>query len=203
MPASSLSALKRSDASPLEFPLGVQKMLREISGPVRPAIKCGAHVHKELGMVDVRNVKCDVAGCDKQPYFNFPDVRPAIKCGAHKESGMVDAFGSCEVRCGFEKKSRFQVVRCSFPRCNVTAMISWLDALGPARFATFVCGSVAARLVDPAFTVALNRWLDALGPARFATLCFQGSRLILLHTSFSTPACTSNTFCAGRQCCTA
>ncbi len=52
-------------------------MLREISGPVRPAVKCGAHVHKELGMVDVRNVKCDVAGCDKQPYFNFPDVRPA------------------------------------------------------------------------------------------------------------------------------
>ena len=33
---------------------------------------------------------CDVAGCDKQPTFNFPNVRPAIKCGAHKEEGMVD-----------------------------------------------------------------------------------------------------------------
>jgi hypothetical protein len=48
------------------------------------------------------------------------------------------------------------------------AMISWLDALGPARFTTFVCDSVAVSqllvlsLVDPAFTVALNNWLDAI-----------------------------------------
>ncbi len=34
-------------------------------------------------------------------------------------------------------------------------------------FATFVCDSVAARLVDPAFTVALNNWLGAIGPDRF------------------------------------
>ena len=55
----------------------------------------------------------------------------------------------------------------TIPFCRLN---NWLDALGPARFATFVCDSVAARLVDPAFTVALNRWLDALGTDRFAGL---------------------------------
>lgn len=43
----------------------------------------------------------------------------------------------------------------------------WLDTLGKARFATFIKGGVAARLMDEDFHARLLYWLDTLGVERF------------------------------------
>ena len=61
----------------------------------------------ECVSIHAKKSKCDVAGCDKQPTFNFPNVRPAIKCGAHKEEGMVDVTNAnCDVA-GCDKRPTF------------------------------------------------------------------------------------------------
>ena len=40
--------------------------------------------------------------------------------------------------------------------------------LGDAKFATFMCNSVAARLGDPDLTALLETWRSILGDAKFA-----------------------------------
>lgn len=47
-------------------------------------------IHKEEGMVDVKNKTCDYVGCRKQPAFNFEGELKGIYCSIHKKEGMVN-----------------------------------------------------------------------------------------------------------------
>ena len=46
--------------------------------------------HKEIGMVDVKNKKCEYNGCNKQPVFNNPEEKEGKFCSEHKEAGMIN-----------------------------------------------------------------------------------------------------------------
>lgn len=73
----------------------------------------------------------------------------------------------------------------------------------PPRSFSVLTSRLASYLTTPnlsLYTQQLTPHVSRLAP-RASLLDFVW--LILLQTSFSTPACTSNTFCAGRQCCTA
>ena len=54
-----------------------------------PPRYCGEH--KEKGMVDVKNQRCEHAGCKSlNPTFNFEGEKKGKFCSKHKEKGMVD-----------------------------------------------------------------------------------------------------------------
>jgi hypothetical protein len=47
-------------------------------------------LHKQEGMVDVKNKTCIHEGCKKQPVFNVEGEAKALYCALHKQEGMVD-----------------------------------------------------------------------------------------------------------------
>jgi hypothetical protein len=63
------------------------------------------------------------------------------------------------------------------------ALATWLEALGPAKCAAFICGGVASRLGQHDFDAALATWLEAPGPAKCATfICGTRTRTRTTHT---------------------
>ena len=68
---------------------------------------CGAH--KEPGMMNVMNKRCEHLGCTKQPKFNMEGNSSGKFCGAHKEVGMVNVkHRRCE-HIGCTKRPHFNV----------------------------------------------------------------------------------------------
>lgn len=57
-----------------------------------PGEKTGLYckAHKKAGMVDVKNLKCEIYGCGKRPNFNIKGQRKPTRCFEHKEVGMID-----------------------------------------------------------------------------------------------------------------
>lgn len=52
--------------------------------------------HKEEGMIDLKNKKCEFLGCNKQPSYNTSGEKPKF-CVEHKEKDMVDVINKkCE-----------------------------------------------------------------------------------------------------------
>jgi hypothetical protein len=66
-----------------------------------------------------------------------------------------------------------------------TQMITWWDTLGPKLFVTFICGSVAARLLDKKFTDELVVWYVRLGPDLFVTFICGSVAARLLDEKFT------------------
>ncbi|KAG5186603.1 hypothetical protein JKP88DRAFT_254477 [Tribonema minus] len=54
------------------------------------------------------------------------------------------------------------------PAYNSTLDV-WFERLGAARFVTFMCNGIAARLLNPLFAARLEIWFERLGAARFVT----------------------------------
>lgn len=65
--------------------------------------------HKEIGMIDVVEKRCNEKNCFTQPSYNFPGENKAIKCKEHKEVGMVNI------------KSK----KCE--KCNITAIFGYYN----------------------------------------------------------------------------
>jgi len=77
-------------------------------------------IHKELGMVNVKDPTCKKDGCNSRPVFNFKGETKGLYCKTHKELGMVNVKDKtceedgCETRPYFnfkgENKGRFCVI---------------------------------------------------------------------------------------------
>jgi hypothetical protein len=63
------------------------------------------------------------------------------------------------------KKSAYQHMCADY----ATNLIHWYTVLGEAKFVSFMCDSVAARLGDPDFTDILEKWRSILGDTKFVT----------------------------------
>ncbi|KAG5184175.1 hypothetical protein JKP88DRAFT_315531 [Tribonema minus] len=61
----------------------------------------------------------------------------------------------------------------------------WFKRLGAARFVTFMCDGIAARLLDPLFAASLDVWFERLGAARFVTFMCGGVAARLLDPLFA------------------
>ena len=44
--------------------------------------------HKEPGMIDIKNKRCDFEGCTTRPYYGKPGMCPS-HCSTHREKGMI------------------------------------------------------------------------------------------------------------------
>ena len=47
-------------------------------------------VHKDKGMINVKNKTCGYDGCRKQPVFNIGGQTKGLYCATHKKEGMID-----------------------------------------------------------------------------------------------------------------
>lgn len=109
-----------------------------VGGPPRFCV-----THKAADMIDVRNRRCEYAGCTKRPTYGVEGQKVARFCKAHREAHMVDVVNNrCEHHgcmkqaiCAFpgQKRGRFCTAhklddmidimsrRCSTPLCGVQA----------------------------------------------------------------------------------
>ncbi|CAM9375432.1 unnamed protein product [Ectocarpus sp. 12 AP-2014] len=79
------------------------------------AVSCVAH--KEPGMVDVKNKRCEFEGCMKRRLFGFRGERARF-CGAHRQEGMVDLKNKrckwigCTKQANFSERGKFVASFC-------------------------------------------------------------------------------------------
>ena len=95
--------------------------------------------HKEPGMIDVKNKRCEFDGCDVQPTYDISGGKGRF-CNEHKEPGMIDVkhkrceFDGCDVQPVYDisgGKGRFcnehkepgmidvKSKRCEFDGCDI------------------------------------------------------------------------------------
>eukprot|EP00897_Mesotaenium_endlicherianum_P010499 jgi/Mesen1/9478/ME000063S08931 len=116
------------------------------------ATRCAAH--KEPGMIDIRNGKCEVDGCTKLPGYGFPvtpgprartkwDPPKMIRCSKHRLDGMV---GLKNPRCEMDACVKQAVF--AFPgerarRCTGHRLDGMLNPGAPALCADLDCRKAA------------------------------------------------------------
>jgi hypothetical protein len=84
----------------------------------------------------------------------------------------------------------FVDVLCFAPACHlnvefVKRMLKWRNLLGSDKFVTFMCDSVASKLLDDAFNARMLEWRDLLGSDKFVTFMCNGVASKLLDDAFN------------------
>ena len=75
-------------------------------------------VHKEDGMINVKDKKCIYEGCRKCPSFNNINEKKVLYCATHKKEGMVNIFvkpclyEGCNKVPSFNKKDETKAIYC-------------------------------------------------------------------------------------------
>ena len=75
--------------------------------------------HKKHDMVDIKNKKCEEAGCSKSPAFNIKGSKKAIYCSTHKKHDMVNVINKvceeadCSKQPAFNTKGSKKAIYCS------------------------------------------------------------------------------------------
>ena len=70
-------------------------------------------------MVDIRNKKCNVVNCTKQPNYNFENERQGKYCVKHKLEGMINIitqkclFNNCLKQPCYNYKNKHKGLYCA------------------------------------------------------------------------------------------
>jgi hypothetical protein len=66
-------------------------------------------VHKEDGMINVKDKKCDYDGCKTRPVYNCEGELKGIYCTTHKKEGMVNVKSKLCIHIGCKKQPTFNI----------------------------------------------------------------------------------------------
>jgi len=105
--------------------------------------------HKESGMIDVVNKKCEHDGCIIHPVYNVPGSKKGKFCFKHKADGMIDIiskncnFINCKVRASFNFEGKqpplyciehklkdminIRKIQCAYEKCNLIAQFNYAN----------------------------------------------------------------------------